>query len=721
MKQQKANAGKVAKVPVILQMENIECGPASLAMILAYHGKWVSLDTLRQDCGASRDGVSASALIHAAQKYGLAYKAFKLDRQELCEMGIFPCIVLLNTHHFIVVNGFLKDGVSINDPAAGRIKMDFDRFDKLYANVALLLEPTPAFVPGGKPLSVLAFAQKRLRNAKKAILFSAIAATLAALFAFLRPAFSRVLVDRLLTDKNPDWLYPMLGLMAFLAILEIVVSYLKRIYSLKIEGKLAVSSNTSFLWHVLHLPMPFFSSRMVGDILLRQSSNTSIATTFINVLTPLLLNLCLLAVYLVVLVRNSLLLTAIGVAGIVVNSLTSLYISRKQLDSIRVQQRNAGRKNNILLNGIRIMPTIKASGAEHTMFDQWASSQASQSMQTTGIAKQGAYMGGFAMLVSSLCDIAIIATGVFLIFEGSLTVGVLVAFQGFLSQLKSPADTIRQGGQTLQAMQIDVERIEDIMQYPEAPAATSEVDYSQWSELGGDVSIADLSFRYAQTGPLVIEGISLALAPGRRVALVGASGSGKSTVGKLMAGLYPPTGGTILYGQTPIEQIPTPVLRSSLSYVDQDIVIFADTIFNNITLWDSTISEADVMRAAKDACLHHDIIARPGGYECLLSPDGNDLSGGQRQRLEIARALALNPSILILDEATSALDAQTEYEIIEAVKRRNIAVLLIAHRLSTICDCDEIIVLSKGRVAERGTHDTLYAQRGLYFDLVNNE
>lgn len=478
------------------------------------------------------------------------------------------------------------------------------------------------------------------------------------------------------------------------------------------------------MWKVLHLPMAFFSQRMAGDIQQRQNANAAIAGSMVKVLAPLAIDAALMLFYLIVMFRYSVLLTLMGVASIVINLSLSRLIAKKRVNITRVQQRDEGKLAGATVAGIEMIETIKSSGAENGFFERWAGYQASVNTQKVRYEKLSQYLGALPSLVSSVTNSAVMMAGVWLTINGEFTAGMILAFQGFLTEFGEPAMTLVSAGQTIQEMRTDMERVEDVMQYPEDAVYGPETqlrDDVEYDKLSGSVVMRGVTFGYSRLAEPLIEDFDLTLKPGSRVALVGASGCGKSTIAKLIAGLYQPWSGEILFNGKPINEIDRSVFTGSLAVVDQDIILFEDTIANNIKMWDSSIEDFEMILAARDASLHEDIMQREGGYNCRLAEGGKDLSGGQRQRLEIARVLAQDPTIIILDEATSALDARTEYEVVRSINERGITCIVVAHRLSTIRDCDEIIVLDHGKVTERGTHEELYALGGAYTRLISNE
>jgi len=710
------------KVPVVMQMEALECGAACLTMILAYYKKWVPLEKVRADCGVSRDGSSAKNMLLAARSYGMTAKGYRYEVKDIQDAR-FPCIIHWNFNHFVVLCGFKKDRALLNDPARGTVEVSMKEFEESFTGICLRFEPSEGFIPEGKPRSVLSFAKTRLKGTLVPFLFVILTGAVTAIIGIINPAFSRVFLDRILTGQNPGWIRPLLLGMGAVAVVQITVSLISALYMLKIEGKFAIVANSTFMWHVLRLPMEFFPQRMAGDISARQSSNEGITSTLMTQLAPALLNLIMLVFYLAVMLRYSMLLTAVGVFTVLINVFVARHISKKRINITRVQMRDAGKLRGATVAGIEMIETIKASGAENGFFERWSGYQASVNASTVIFTKLNQYLGAIPGLLQSIAGIAVLILGATLILQGTFTAGMLLAFQGFLNSFMTPVNSLINAGQSIQEMRTAMERIEDVMNYtPDIECGTVGVNSdTEFSKLSGSLVMKDVNFGYSRLSPPLIEHFSLTLKPGYRVAFVGASGCGKSTLGKLISGLYRPWNGEILFDGIPQSEVCHEVFTGSVAVVDQDVILFEDTVANNIKMWDSSIEDFEMILAARDAHIHEDIMRREGGYNHKILENGKNFSGGQRQRLEIARVLAQDPTIVILDEATSALDAKTEYEVVNSIKDRGITCIVVAHRLSTIRDCDEIIVMDKGKVVERGTHDALLAKDGLYTKLVSNE
>ncbi len=711
----------VARVPVVMQMEALECGAASLTMIMHYYRKWIPLEQARVDCGVSMDGASAKNILLAARSYGMQATAWRTEPEDLQLEGPFPCIIHWGFNHFVVLCGFKGKKAVLNDPARGNVTVEWEEFDREFTGVVLTFEPGEEFVPSGKKRTVFSYARDRLRGTGAATVFVVLTTTISSLVGLIQPAFSRTFLDRLLTGKNPEWLPAFMALFSVLILISVTVTWVSAIYSLRIQGKMAAYGNASYLWKVLRLPMQFFSQRMTADIADRQATNAGIADALVKTFAPLALQVLMMVFYLAVMISYNPLLAFIGVSAILINLGVSAVVTAKRVNITRVQQRDAAKLSSATLSGISMIETVKSSGAENGFFSRWSGYQASVNTQSVKYARVSMMLGTLPTAITSVANLAVLGLSVMLVIRGEMTSGMVMAFQSFLSSFMSPATSLINAGQSMQEMITQMERVDDVMSYKEDPSFEPREKKEEYQKLSGAIELKNVTFGYSRLGKPQITDFSMTVKPGQKIAFVGRTGCGKSTLAKLISGLYRPWSGTVTFDGVDISQIDRNVFTGSVSVIDQDITLFEDTISENIKMWDDSIEDFEVTLAARDAGIYDDIVTRDGGFSHKLLDGGRDLSGGQRQRLEIARALSQDPTICIMDEATSALDARTEHEVIKSINERGITCIIIAHRLSTIRDCDEIIVLDKGRIVERGTHDQLYALGGMYASLVSNE
>jgi len=712
---------KPANTPLVMQLEELECGAASLAMIMAYYDKWVPLEQVRVDCGVSRNGANANNILRAARKYGFKTKGFIYGLRALKEKGKFPAIIHWSGGHFVVLNGFRGNKAIINDPAKGVVKVDLVTFNEFYTRVYMEIVPDEGFVPSGKPKSILSFAKKRLKGAVPLIVFFAVTTILFYLFGIISPAMNQAFVDYMLGGNNPEWLLPFIFVFAGIGLLQVLVTAVQSLYQYKVRGKLDLLGSTSYMWRVLRLPIEFFSQRMVGDLQNRQSENATIAETLVNVFAPLFFNALMIVVYLVVMLTKSWILTLLGVTTIVLNAFASYWVGKVRVNISRVQARDNAKLSAMTSKGIEMIETIKSNGAEKSYFASWSEAQEASKNGKVKMARMNQTLGLLPAFLSLLANYSVLILGVYYTIKGQFTVGSILSFQALLSAFMSPTMTIITSGQTLQEMRTQMERVDDVLEYPLDENVAREIPMESVSKIKGNLELKNVTFGYSRLDDPILEDFNLQIKQGQKVAIVGSTGSGKSTLSKLISGLYSPWSGEIIFNGKTLAEIDHEIFTSSIAVVDQEITLFEDTISNNIKMWDESIEDYEVIMACNDAQIHKQIMAREGGYNAPVLEGGKNFSGGEKQRLEIARSLAADPSVIILDEATSALDAKTEFDVVKAIKARGITTIVIAHRLSTIRDADLIVMLEKGHIVEQGTHEQLMAAKGPYYELVRSE
>jgi NHLM bacteriocin system ABC transporter peptidase/ATP-binding protein len=704
--------------PTILQMEAVECGAAALGIILAWHGRHVSLEELRLRCGVSRDGSKASNVVRAARGYGLEAQGMRLEIEMLREHG-WPMILFWNFNHFLVLEGLDNQRAWLNDPATGPRVVSMEEFSRSYTGVALLFAPGPGFTKTGRPPSVLAALAPRLKGAGSGLAYVLIASLALVIPGLAIPVFSQVFIDSYLIGRLDGWVKPLLFGMAFAALLRAALTWLQQTYLLRLESRLSLAAAAQFFWHVLRLPVEFFNQRYAGDIAQRMSSNDSIAQLLSGQLATNAVALVTLAFYAAVMLAYDPWLALACMALTALNAFVLLRFARRRRDGYMRLQQDRGKLMSVLMAGIQTMETIKSNGGEDDFFQRWAGWKArvNNTEQQLGLLRR--VLSAVPLLIAAANTALIFAVGGARVMSGEMSVGMLVAFQSLLVSFAQPVGNLMNLASDLQQAHADLRRLDDVLAYPRERGGDGEQQrVAAADKLEGALELKDLRFGYSRLDAPLLDGFSLELEPGQRVALVGGSGSGKSTVAKLIMGLYQPWSGEILFDGQRRAEIPAAVLHASLASVDQDIYLFSGSVRDNLTLWDASLPEPDMVQAAQDAAIHGAIVSRNGGYDSEVSEGGANFSGGQRQRLEIARALAGNPRLLVLDEATSALDPSTEQEIDSHLRRRGCTCVIIAHRLSTVRDCDEIIVMERGRIVERGSHDALLQQGGAYARLL---
>lgn len=701
-------------------MEATECGAASLAMVFAYFGKHIPLEKMRIETGVSRDGCNAGNIMRCAKKYGFECHGYRKEPNELKALKP-PCIIHWNFNHFVVLEGFRGKSVYLNDPATGRRKVSLEEFDDSFTGIVLTFEPTSSFKKEKKKRTFSAFVKKRISGQTPTLLKLLFIGILLVFPGLMIPIASQVFMDDVLVGGNKDIF---LGIILFLigsVLIQGLLTLYRSFILARLQKKMVLLSARDFLSHMFRLPISFFDQRYMGDLSGRVSNNANVSVFLSGSLAETALNILIVLFYLVLLLIYSPLLTAVALISVAVNVIVVKLTSDMITNASTKYRQDAGKLSGAVCAGLSITSTLKASGAENEYISRILGYNAKTISTEQKISRSQHIISAVPNAVKMLADVVILLLGGTLVINGKMTVGMLIAFTALFGSFSEPIDKLVGFVKSIQATKADVNRVEDIMNYPlDSKFLDNSEKQNINNKLEGSVELQDISFGYSRLKPPIVSDFSFKISCGQSIAFVGSSGCGKSTISKVISGLYSPWDGKLYFDGIEAGKIPNEIINASISTVSQNITLFSGSIRDNLTMWNDSVSESDMIAAAKDACIHDIITQKTGAYEYRLSEGGSNLSGGQRQRLEIARALVTNPTILIMDEATSALDPIVEKQIIDNIKRRGCTCIIVAHRLSAIRDCDRIIVMSGGRIIQRGTHDELANTEGHYKSFVRN-
>ena len=711
------------KTPIVLQMDALECGAASLCIILAYYGKKLPLEKLREDCNVSRDGSNVESLVKAGILHGLETKLEHHSAEELFSLN-FPLILQWKSSHYLVMEGHKGNTIYLNDPAEGHRTVSYSELKASISGQLLTFKPSASFVGSNLKVGLLSGLRDWSKGYEKVLAFLVIVGLLLVIPGLIIPIFTKIFIDDILIGGLDDWFIPLIIGMVLTLILKAALEILRNKYLLRARSKLDIVSSAKYLWHVVHLPMNFFNQRFSGEIGSRVNLNTKITTVITDKLVNNFLNIIVIIFYFMLMLKYDVFLTIVGTTLALVNVFTLKFISAKRGELYYHFSLEEGKLLSLSMTGLQNIESLKAMGRENDFFVKWAGFFTKALNEKQRLAVLTNLLNTLPNFLSQFLKIVILSLGALRVMDGYITMGMLVAFNSLMSSFSAPIESLIGLITDIQEVKGDMNRLQDVMNNKIDPLIESEVRYEpdaqrpEMSKLEGYVEFKNVTFGYNKIGAPLLNNFSLKIKPGERVAIVGKSGSGKSTVAKLLAGFYEPTEGQILLDGLTRQQLPRQVINDSLNMVSQDIFLFEGTVRDVLTLWDRSISDKMLIEAAKDACIHDIISAKHHGYDYYIQEGGKNFSGGERQLFEIARALITNPSIIIMDEGTSILDPSTEKKVMDNIRKRKCSVLVVAHRLSTVRDCNEIIVMSNGNVVERGTHNELVKNKGEYSQLI---
>lgn len=717
---------RVARCRSRLQMEAVECGAASLAMVLDHFGRDVPLSELREELGVSRNGSSAAEIVRAARHYGLQAHGFAVPADGVRHLP-GPVIAFWGGNHFLVVEGYRRGRWLLNDPARGTVRLGDEEFAASFGRVALTFDTTDAFVRRRDTAwSYLRTLLRPLLGQLRAVFYLMLVGLARVVPTLVAAFLAGVFVSRILAAHDPQLLTGVVLLLVAVAAVQTVLAYLEKTIFYRLDLTLSMKLESGYLWRLFRLPVSFFYERSAGQLTSRIGVNRMIAGLLAGQIGTGVVNAFSAVIYGAVLFALQPALAAVLVVLALGEALLLRYTSRLRVNraqqAVQLQMAFAG----VSMSGLKSIESIKASGHDNEFFARWCGVQTALLNSTQRFGVPAALMSSARSLLQMVENLAVLVLGGLLVLDGRMTVAALVTFSALATRFLTPVVDLSRLTGIVQTTRAAIDQLHDVTRHPTDPQTQAEpleqlsADTSPARQLAGRIEFRDVTFGFEQGRPPLIKDLSFSVPAGGRIALVGGSGSGKSTIAHLASGLYQPWSGQILFDGVPRGDWARAVLSGSIANVDTDIVLIDGSVRDNLCLWTPAASAA-VYAAARDAAIHDEIVARPGGYDALVSEGGRNFSGGEAQRLEIARALVGNPTVLILDEATSAVDAATELQIDTALRRRGPTCVVIAHRLSTIRDCDEILVLSGGSVLERGTHDELVARDGVYRTLVHGQ
>ncbi len=707
------------RTPTMLQLEAVECGAVALGIVLGHFGRWVPLEELRASCGVSRDGSRASNLAAAARQYGCDVDAFRMEPAHLAEMAM-PLIAHWGMNHFVVIEGISARHAYINDPASGPRRITMEELGQQFTGIVLSAKPGPAFKKEGDPPRALGGIIRRIRGNEASFGFLLGVSVLLMVPALMVPAFSQIFIDDVLVGRFDNWLSPLLWGMAATSLVMAAITWLQLDLLLRLETKLSVAGSANFLSRLTQLPIVYFAQRHPGDITGRVMLNDRVARLVSGDVGRGLLGIITALAYAVAMLLYDGALTALVVLAATVNLAALAWLSRSLSDDNQRLLTRTLRSDGMAKQGLQMIETYRSSGTEQLLLSQLAGSRAGVANIAQRLAVRRGLLEGLPTFIAAATAAIVLVLGGQKIMDGALSVGQLVAFQALATGFMAPVTQLIGVASQMQDARANLTLLEDTLHHPLAPEFISADAKSAPARLAGHVELRDVVFGHSRLEAPLLQGISLVIQPGRRLGIVGGSGSGKSTLALLIAGLYAPWSGDVLLDGRPVGTIPREELRRDVAVMDQRGYLFDGTVRDNISMWDPTLADERLVECAQDAVIHDEILARRGGYAGAVSEEGRNWSGGQRARMEMARAIVTNPSILILDEATAALDNRSEATLMRNLRRRGCTMLIIAHRLALVRDCDEVIVMDRGRIVQQGRPEDLASNEGLFRTMLQS-
>ncbi len=701
-------------------MEAVECGAAALCIVLAYYKCFVSLEELRITCGVSRDGVNAHQMLEAARYYGLEGDGYHATWENLAKVET-PAILYWEFNHFVVLEKIRGEKVWINDPATGPKTVSLEELQKKFSGIVLFLKPSADFKKRGKDISLFSRCKERFAPAFGSLSYLFLLEIFALLLALTLPPLSKVFVDTFIQSSTPSWVAEFLWFIGVVMVVTGVVAWFKGRFANRLLVSLSIRFNTQFIKHLLSLPLSFFSQRFPGEVLNRISLNTRLATLFTQGIALTLLDVLLISLYAVIFFYYNQLIAFVGITAALFNLFLLYWINKTRVHAYARLQQEEAKTVGVSFDTLDNIETIKGVSSDSFFFARIAGHYTNSINALQSIGRKDVFLSTLSSLSVQLTNVILLAVGAWVVMQGEFTIGMLYAFQLLMNQFLAPFGRMVQFGADFQSLRVDIARVDDVLQHKIDPLVQPKDEEGKPEKLSGPLEFREVSFGYAPLEPPFISELTLTIQKGEKVGIVGPIGSGKSTLARLGSALYQPWEGRILLAGKELIHHLRESLKISLGSVDQEIKLFAATIYENIALWDHSVTEEMVEKAARQAELHEEIVRLPFGYQTKLLERGANLSQGQKQRLELARALLYQPSLLILDETLNSVDSDTEEKIFEHLKSLGSTILLISHRLSTVRLCDRIILMEQGKIVADGPHEELLKTSPLYQKLTTLE